>query len=259
MLKKISITAFFTLLTATAGADFEPSLQSVSEAPAERPDMMPARPWAPAPFQAHYRARYDGVPFSAKGRRILVRDDDGDLRFFSDLRMLLLQVEEEAIMRLGADGSLTPRSYVYRQRGLGGGRTRELDFDWEAGEVRRSGDKVRTHRLDAGDLDPVSWQLALRRDISRGGLAIGDSVEYAITDGGEPKIYTIELRGAESVELPCGIFETVMLERIFEDGDTRKTRIWLAPEFDYMLVRLEAVDDSGKALRLELLERPDAV
>ena len=50
-----------------------------------------------------------------------------------------------------------------------------------------------------------------------------------------------------------------MLERIFEDGDTRKTRIWLAPEFDYMLVRLEAVDDSGKALRLELLERPDAV
>ena len=260
MLKKLALTACCALLTATvtADADFEPSSPPAIAAVDTSGDALPARPWAPAPFQAHYRARYDGVPFSAKGRRILVRDDDGDLRFFSDLRMLLLQVEEEAIMRLGDDGSLTPHSYAYRQRGLGGGRNRELDFDWEAGEVRRSGDKVRTHRLDPGYLDPVSWQLALRRDVSRGGLAVGDVVEYAVTDGGEPKTYTIELRGAESVELPCGTFETVMLERVFEDGDTRETRIWLAPEFDYMLVRLEAVDDSGKALRLELLERPGA-
>lgn len=213
-------------------------------------------PWAPAPFQARYRARYDGVPFSAKGRRLLLRDEDGDLRFFSDLRAILLQVAEEAHMELGRDGELRPVRYEYRQRGIGGRRDRYLDFDWDAGEVRRSGDKSRVHPIGEGFLDPVSWQLALRRDVSRGTLATGDIVEYPITDGGEPKTYAIKLRGPEALDLPLGRLETVKLERIFEPGDERETRIWLAPEYDYMLVRLEAVDDSGRMLSLELLEPP---
>ena len=213
--------------------------------------------WSPAPFEARYRARYDGIPFSARGRRILVRDDDGALRFFSDLRTVLLRVEEESRMHLGEDGSLTPIDYAYRQSGIGGGRERLLAFDWAAGEVRRSGDKQRVQPLGSGFLDPVSWQLALRRDVSSGALGVGEVVEYSITDGGEPKTYAIKLRGTESVDLPCGTFETVRLERIFDPEDPRETRIWLAPELGYMLVRLEAVDDSGRALRLELLETPE--
>ncbi|MEE4298012.1 MAG: DUF3108 domain-containing protein [Pseudomonadales bacterium] len=213
--------------------------------------------WEPAPFQARYRARYDGVPFSAKGRRLLLRGEDGELRFFSDLRAMFLQVTEEAHMQLDGDGALRPVRYEYRQRGIGGRRDRYLDFDWPAGEVRRSGDKSRVEPLGEGYLDPVSWQLALRRDVSSGTLATGDVVEYPITDGGEAKTYAIKLRGPEALELPVGRLETVKLERIFGPGDARETRIWLAPEYDYMLVRLEAVDDSGRMLRLELLEPPE--
>ena len=214
--------------------------------------------WAPEPFTASYRARYDGVPFSARGRRVLVRGADGTLHFSSDLRTFLLRLTEEAEMELAPDGELRPLHYAYRQRGIGGRRDRYLEFDWQEGEVRRSGDKERVEALGDHWLDPVSWQLALRRDVSRGRLRTGGAIEYPITDGGEPKIYHIEHRGPDRIDLPAGTFETVVLERRFEAGDPRETRIWLAPAFGFMLVRLEAVDDSGRMLRLELVEAPDA-
>lgn len=240
--------------TSASAAPAEASLATVDEAP-NRPAA--EEPWAPALFQARYKARYDGVPFSAKGRRLLLRDADGTLRFSSTLRATsLLQLAEEAHMELDGDGELRPVRYEYRQRGIGGRRDRYLDFDWDAGEVRRSGDKSRVQAIGQGFLDPVSWQLALRRDVSRGTLATGEVVEYPITDGGDPKIYAIKLHGPESLDLPVGRLETVRLERIFEPGDPRETRIWLAPEYDHLLVRLEAVDDAGRMLSLELREPP---
>ena len=210
--------------------------------------------WLPPSFEAEYRVRFDGIPFTVSGTRSLKRNADDSLAFRSRIHTWLVKIDESARMHLSGNGELQPLDYAFRQRGIAGRKTRLLDFDWEAGQVERSGDKERTRPLDQPLFDPASWQLALRRDLARDRAGPGDVLHYPITDGGDPKVYEIAVRETEQIELPAGEFETVLLERIFEPGEDRVTRIWLAPAHDWLLVRLELTDDDGRTLRLAMSE-----
>lgn len=230
----------------------QPEPQPVLEAePAA--DAAPA--WTPAPFSANYTVRYDGVPFTATGTRSLRRGDDGTLRFASRIDTWFLDIDESARFRVTADGEFESLAYDYDQRGVGRDKRRILDFDHAAGVLRRRGDRERERPLAARLYDPVSWQLALRRDLARGDAAPGRELHYAITDGGDAKTYRLRVAGRETVDTPAGAMETVRVERLFEAGDERATRIWLAPARDWLLVRLEHTDEDGRTLRLAL--KPD--
>lgn len=207
--------------------------------------------WEPTPFSASYEARYDGIPFTATGTRTLEIDADGILHFSSRVETWLLKLEEQATMELSDAGYLRPLEYAYRIRGVAR-RTRRLDFDWAAGVVHRSGDSERSAPLEAPAYDPVSWQLALQRDLARGAHAPGTVLRYPVADGGDVKVYEIVVRGPEQLELATGTEQTVFLERLHAEDAGRSTRVWLSPERDWMLVKLEVVDDDGRMLQLSL-------
>jgi len=208
--------------------------------------------WEPTPFSASYEVNYDGIPFSATGTRSLEADTDGTLHFSSRVRTWLLKLKEEATMQLTDAGALRPLDYAYRMRGIVR-RTRYLEFDWAHGTVYRTGDKSRSAPLEAPAFDPVSWQLALQRDLARGASAPGTLLCYPIADGGEVKVYEIIVRGSEQLELATGTEQTVFLERLHDPEDApRSTRVWLAPARDWLLVKLEVVDDDGRMLQLSL-------
>jgi hypothetical protein len=230
------------------------SFPTASEAAPAEQATGSANGWLPPPFEAEYQVRFDRIPFTVSGTRSLTREADGNLAFHSRIHTWLVKIDESARMQLSGEGELQPLDYAFRQRGLAGSRTRLLNFDWEAGHLERSGDKERIRPLDQPLFDPVSWQLALRRDLALGRAGPGDLLHYPITDGGDPKVYEIAVRETERLELPAGDFETVLLERIFEPGEDRVTRIWLAPEHDWLMVRLELTDDDGRTLRLALSE-----
>lgn len=224
----------------------------VADAPAETPAAQQHSNWEPTPFTASYEARYDGVPFTATGTRSLEIDADGTLHFSSRVRTWLLKLDEQASMELTDAGALRPLDYAYRLRGLAG-RTRRLEFDWDAGMVHRTGGNDRSAPLEAPAFDPVSWQIALQRDLARGANEPGTILRYPIADGGDVKVYEIIVRGPEQLELATGTERTIFLERLHEREDApRSTRVWLAPERDWLLVRLEVVDDDGRMLRLSL-------
>ena len=83
---------------------------------------------------------------------------------------------------------------------------------------------------------------------------LGAELEYLVTDGGEPKPYVIRVGDLEELDLPNGRRSAIRLTRIYDAGDPRETRVWLAPGLDFLLVRLEIVDDDGRMLRLELTD-----
>lgn len=208
--------------------------------------------WQPAPFEASYSVRYDGLPFTVTGTRTLRRSADGGLDFSASIDTWLVSVDEQAHMRMLPDGRMRPEHYALRKRGLGGRRTRLLDFDWAHGLVHRSGDKVKTRAIPPDVYDPVSWQLALRRDLATGAGPTGTVLHYPITDGGEPKVYDMAVRGPQSLELASGPIDTVLVERLYPDDDARQTRVWLAPARDWQLVQLDLVDEDGRRVRLTL-------
>lgn len=206
--------------------------------------------WQPTTYSADYRVRYEGVPFSVNGTRSLSRDEDGRYHFRSRIKTFLARLEESSTFTQDAQGELRSQEYRERRSGLAGSRDRQVTFDWEQGRVYRH-DSDREHDLEGPVYDPVSWQLALQQDLAQGDAERGDIFEYAVSKGGEPDHYRIQVRGEQDIEVPAGTLQTLMLERI-DDPDGDQTRIWVAPEHDHLLVRLE--HDDGRLLTLALKE-----
>lgn len=210
--------------------------------------------WEPGPFKARYRVTYEGVPLTATGTRELRHGNNGDFHFASRVSAFMAHMEESAHFTQDEDGTLRPVTYTERRSGLIGSRNRHLSFDWEERELVRSGDKQDVRPLEGLIYDPVSWQLALQRDLSRGDYKIGDRFNYTVSKGGEPDEYQLRVVGTPSLNVPAGNFETVLLRR--DHASDRETWIWVAPAHDYQLVRLEHVDGRRLTLALEAILEP---
>lgn len=204
-------------------------------------------------FRASYSARYGALPFSAGAVRELRREGDHWL-FSSELDAGVVSLRQET--ELTAGEKVRPLHYRYRQRGLAGRRDRLITFDYAAGQVRRSGDKHRQHPLTGPSWDPLGWQLALRQDLLGDHPRPAASYSYRVSDGGGYESYDFVNAGREPLTVPAGTFAALKLERRHEADDKSATTLWLAPALDYLLLRLELVDDSGRQLSVTLTEPP---
>lgn len=204
------------------------------------------------PFTAQYRVRFSALPFSASAERSLTRDGETWL-FRSKIDAPLLSLEQET--RLVDAPALRTLEYRYRQGGLAGRRERLVTFDREAGIVRRSGDKERQHRLIEPAWDPLGWQLALRRALVRDHPDLAPHYRYRVSDGGDYELYSFAPGGKETITVPAGTFEALRLMRTPVPEDEEATRLWLDPARDYLLLRMELVDEDGRELTV-ILETP---
>ncbi|WP_440997459.1 DUF3108 domain-containing protein [Arhodomonas sp. SL1] len=144
----------------------------------------------------------------------------------------------ERSMGLVVEDGFRPLRYTYERSGDDRARRAELQFDWGAGEVVNDVDDPPWRMEVPPDaLDRVVSPLQLMHD-----LAVRepgeDSLTYRIADGGELKTYTVTIEGEETIDTPAGRFETVKVVRRDEEGK-RETRMWCAPELDYLAVRIE--------------------
>jgi hypothetical protein len=77
-----------------------------------------------------------------------------------------------------------------------------------------------------------------------------ETVEFAMVDNRRIRRYRFAITGRETIEVPAGRFETVLVQRV--DDKKKTTKFWLAPERDYMPVRVEQVKQGTVELRMVL-------
>ncbi len=124
-----------------------------------------------------------------------------------------------------------------------------LEFDVAGGKVR--GGKQDVRDIPAGAQDRFGIQQAVRLWVlehlkSEPGA---ETVEFAMVDADRIRPYRFVIAGRETVEVPAGRFEAVLVQRV----DTKKTtKFWLAPERDYMPVRVEQLKQGRVELRMVL-------
>jgi hypothetical protein len=147
-----------------------------------------------------------------------------------------------------ASEQVFPGSYVFRGRGLAGGRPREVYFD-HGSESIRSLHKGTWYDLPYRPdiLDRLSQQEQLRLWLMRADDPRQD-VELTVADGRKLKHYRILYRGEAAIETPLGSVATLHFERDREwldgNGDEDETsEIWVAPVWDYLIVRMLHSDD----------------
>lgn len=207
-------------------------------------------------FRATYTTAFDlGVPISGEAVRQLRRTEDGHWLFTSEAAALMAGISETTRFDYHPSTPIKPLSYHYLRQVLGKRREARIEFDW----TRRTATTVVKDRpwqmkIPPGAQDKLSYQLQLRLDLLAGKTAM----TYSVADGGKLKQYRFKVTGEEEVDTPYGRFAAVRVMRDRGEDAERETLLWLAPELDYLIVRLEQTEADGKtyALLLKNLETP---
>ena len=185
------------------------------------------------PYQAVYRAKYNGMDIEA--HHSMSANDDGTFIEQTEARNFLGRIEESAVFSVTDTGTVQPRHYLYKRSIVGVKKTETIDFDWDALQANyANGKKNQTVALTPGVLDNVTVKLQIRLDLKQG----RDQFDYNIAKRGSVKENDYRLLGREILNTDLGQLKTLKLERV-HDSDKRRTIIWLAEEWDNLLVQLE--------------------
>lgn len=191
----------------------------------------------PRTFENEYTTRVFGIRVTVTHRLSDLENGDQELLFLAD--SWVGNIEERTQFHWNDDGVVEPQKYFYKRRGLGRNRDAELTFDWEKERVINNvQDTSWSMDINKNVQDKISYQIQLQKDLIDG----RNNLAYEIADGGELKRYRFEMDGEETIETPLGSVDTVKVKRSRDDND-RVTYAWLAPEWDYLLIRLEQRED----------------
>lgn len=133
------------------------------------------------------------------------------------------------------DGKIKPQRYDFKTEEKGRKIVGLVEFDWDANEIHKSiyEGAERNQPLPENALDRITYTLQLHQDLKNG----KGPFTYTVIEPRKIKEYTFKIVGNEKINTPMGEFKTIKLEHVSDNGD-RITQLWLAPDFDYLLVRL---------------------
>ena len=202
----------------------------------------------PITFDNTYKAKLYGFKVRVTNRLSKTADNHYTLLFKAD-PMLGSITETSELLWNPAQQTVMPEHYIYARRSIGKDRHAELVFDWVKKSVTNNVAKT-TWKMDIGQRvqDKLSYQLQLQQDLLNGKV----NFDYQIADGGHLKDYKFAKVAEEVLDTPLGKVATVKIKRSREN-DKRITYAWLAPEWNYMLVRLQQ-EENGDAYTIYITQ-----
>lgn len=190
------------------------------------------------PYTAQYNTSALGMTLTLD--RELKSDGAGGFTLTNGGKILVAGFHEVSVFRV-ENGEVIPKSYVYQGTGLIN-RRREVHIT-PGEETLRSLYKGEWYDLPnkPGTLDRLSQQEHLRL-LMLNDPNPRDDLVITVADGRKVKDYKIEFVGEEIVETGLGPVNTLHFERLHDDPD-RSSDIWVAPEWDYLMVKTVHVED----------------
>lgn len=205
----------------------------------------------PRPYDATYTAKALGFSATAFRRQTLTTPEHFTLENSLSLTVLganVGSVNETSEFRW-EDGIIVPLHYEYEQTGLSAS-AESIEFDWENSLAEsRSNDESWQLELSPGVLDKLSYSVQIGQDIQSKGL---EEFHYEVLDENKFDDHLYQITATEVLDTPLGKLNTVKIERIRSSESRRRTTVWLASDWDYLLVRLEQVSGSGTATELSI-------
>ena len=192
------------------------------------------------PYKVEYQTRNWGMTITMT--RELRQSSDGAWELSEGGGAMFQKVRQEGRFRTEGD-RVVPLGFTYKLTGPIR-RTREVRFPSNGSPVR-SLYKGKWYEFPAepGMLDRLSmteqFRLSLLHDPTTKRLLAKR------VDGRKVKEYRMEFVAEESLETALGSVQTLHFQRVFEDDD-RACDIWLAPRWDFLMVRTVNVDDGDE-------------
>lgn len=210
-----------------------------------------------SPFKARYKITVNGVPAGTAATVQLRNLAEGRKELTFEVQNRFFRHHETSRFDW-TDCRVTAREYRHDFHGLGIERQSALDFDWERRvAIEARGDTRREIPLPSAIYDGLNMAMLARCRLREGATELDFPVLYR----GERRDMRFQVTGQERIETPIGTFDTIRLERTYEQR-LKRTRVWVAPQLDWFMVRFEHVENPaarGSLVLTEFLRGPDVV
>jgi hypothetical protein len=196
-------------------------------------------------YNAIYETTIKG--FTIDGYRSLRRDENGVYHLNMKAKALLMTLSEDSYFTLTNSGELMPHSYKYLlKKPIVRNKEQSITFDWNNMLVNGKNKKTWQVPLMRGMSDRLNVLTALRLHLLHNGHA---DYQANIVDRGEIKSYTVSFHANERVQTPLGAIDTILMAR---DDSDRKSFFWLAPAWNYQLIRFVQEETDGERYELNI-------
>lgn len=204
------------------------------------------------PYTLKYKAKMGGL--KATLTRSLSRNNQNRFRVAGRASYLFIGLEEYSEFEV-ADNQVRPLEYFYDISGLSSSKDYHLAFSWDTNLAQNlMGGDHWTLPLQPGMQDLLSHQEQLRLDMHCAGTNYAHQIfAYTIAKQKRIRDYQYRIVGEETLKTATGKLRALKLEKIEKD-DMRKTTIWLAPDWDYIVIRLKYQEKDKTTNSLELIE-----
>lgn len=209
----------------------------------------------PAPYTAQYEVRRNGdrlgtatVSFRklANGRFELVSDTVGSEGLAA---IAGVAVNERSILRWNEKPETV--AYSFRQKMAWKSRERGLQVDAAAGRIASTDkDKHYSPPYEAGVLDRNAVVVAIMGDLAAG--RSGD-LSYRIPDHDQVQTWVYRAGATEQLNTPLGARRVVRVDRIRESGNGRSTTLWMAPENNFVPMRMLQKEPDGGTIEMRIV------
>jgi|MDSY01.2.fsa_nt_gb hypothetical protein len=201
-------------------------------------------------FNADYNATWTGgwFPINVDAKRSLTYQEDGSaiLKFEAD--SAIAGLEEISTFRF-LEQTIQPLQYRYLRTGLFKEPDRNQIFNWQEKQIV-NGDNQKVFEGHWNDLvqDNLSYNIQASIDLKLGKTQF----TYPVFDRNKVKDFKFQLVGFESLKTKVGVLRTVKVEQIESKKSKKKTYIWFAKDYDYLLVRLKQKQKDGQTYQIDL-------
>ncbi|WP_237739912.1 DUF3108 domain-containing protein [Rheinheimera nanhaiensis] len=209
-----------------------------------------AAPPALASFKADYAVYRAGKQHGTAQRYLKLTEQGYQLGYSSDISWMIFTDKRQETSDFSLqDGRIQPERYVLQRSGTGPNRYYELNLD-PVEKTLSEGKKRTVKQVSWQDdwLDQLSYQLQLVLDLKAGKTEFHYKV---LNRNGNAKMYHYKVVAEEILPLPYGRINTLRIARIEQNSD-KQIYAWVAPELDYMLVRLWRGEDNVEQFDVQL-------
>ncbi len=115
-----------------------------------------------------------------------------------------------------------------------------ISFNWNTNKAKyKSDDGNKSFELNSPTYDPISLFFEARCELMKG----RKEFSYNVIRKGSLKTQNFRVVGSETINTDQGEYETLIVERV-RSNKKRRTRLYVAPELGYLIVRIEHQESS---------------
>lgn len=197
---------------------------------------------------AEFQVYYNDKPSKAKNTLNISRENNQYQMDFKAKHMLGSMYHKTTFNWNNCES--TPISSYNKVKAIGISKKQHVSYNHTTNTAKVSGSKDATLEIDENTNDGLSFFLEARCGLIKGETEF----KYPIIKKAKLRTVKYQIVGHEKVKTALGTFDTIKIEKV-RSNKKRKTILWIAPELDYMVVKLYHYENgmvSGSAVLKKL-------